>query len=741
VDSEAFAGIRLDDVVGHLPDAMIVAEAPSGRILSTNRREGIGEGHPREATVAGLFEKWQIFHPDGRPYAVGEWPLARAVAEGEVVVDEEFWFSAGDGSRRTFLCDCRPLYDDGGRIVAAISVTREVTGGRRLGYYAGLIDNTDDAVIAMDARYVVTACNKGAERMFGWRSREVVGRAADDLARTNLSRARLEDLRAELAANGRWRGELVVTRKDGTTVDVELLSVAVRGEAGAITGYLSVHRDITERKRAEAEREARVRQQALVAELGLQALAADDLQLLMDEAVDLVARTLGVELAGIAETVAGGDEVILRAGVGWHEGVVGGRIEGASSLTGYGEPGSIARDHGAVSGLSAMIATRDAPFGTFGALSTRPRTFSPSDASFVQAVANVLASAVERNRAEQRLVDATEGERRRIARDLHDEALQDLTDAAVQIDRGRAGGLDPVATERLGATLESVSRRLRGAIFDLRSQEMERRPFREALQALVSVQRAMAVGIQVDLDIHEDVPAGALGKRGTEALRIVGEALTNARRHSGARNLRVTARRSADRLWLDVADDGRGFDPASAPQGGHASGLEGMRERAALLDGRLEIRSAPGTGTQVSFALALAEDDDGRAEPGRILVVDGHTALREAIAALFEGEPGFEVVGQAASLASARAMLADLDVDVDVAVLDLGLPDGFGADLIEDVRAANPRAQALVLTASLDPAGLLRALASGADATLDKPTQLDGVVDAVRRLRDGGGEG
>ncbi len=107
--------------------------------------------------------------------------------------------------------------------------------------------------------------------------------------------------------------------------------------------------------------------------------------------------------------------------------------------------------------------------------------------------------------------------------------------------------------------------------------------------------------------------------------------------------------------------------------------------------------------------------------------------MREALAARFAREPEFRVVGQAASLAAARTMLAD----VDVAVIDLGLPDGYGGDLIEELRRENPQAQGLVLTASLDRADLARAVESGAAGALDKTARLDEVVDAVRRLRAG----
>jgi DNA-binding NarL/FixJ family response regulator len=75
--------------------------------------------------------------------------------------------------------------------------------------------------------------------------------------------------------------------------------------------------------------------------------------------------------------------------------------------------------------------------------------------------------------------------------------------------------------------------------------------------------------------------------------------------------------------------------------------------------------------------------------------------------------------------------------DIDVAVIDLGLPDGDGSDLIRELRQANPRAHALVLTASLDRAQTAHAIESGASAALDKTAHLDEVVDAVRRIQAG----
>jgi DNA-binding NarL/FixJ family response regulator len=146
----------------------------------------------------------------------------------------------------------------------------------------------------------------------------------------------------------------------------------------------------------------------------------------------------------------------------------------------------------------------------------------------------------------------------------------------------------------------------------------------------------------------------------------------------------------------------------------------------------LEISTKPGRGTTVRLELSV-DEDAADPEQVRILLVEDHAAVREALAAMFDREPDFTVVGQAGSLAEARGMLEG----VDVALLDLGLPDGFGADLIKELRETNPHAEALVLSAGLDRANTARAVESGAAGAIDKVAHLDEVVGAVRRLRAG----
>jgi DNA-binding NarL/FixJ family response regulator len=119
-----------------------------------------------------------------------------------------------------------------------------------------------------------------------------------------------------------------------------------------------------------------------------------------------------------------------------------------------------------------------------------------------------------------------------------------------------------------------------------------------------------------------------------------------------------------------------------------------------------------------------------RMQVRRVLVVEDHPAVREAVVSDFDGEPDFEIVGQAASLAEAREKLAS----VDVVILDLGLPDGSGAELIPELRAANPKARALVLSASFDTNMAAKAIERGATAVLDKLTHLGQIAQTARGI-------
>ena len=119
-----------------------------------------------------------------------------------------------------------------------------------------------------------------------------------------------------------------------------------------------------------------------------------------------------------------------------------------------------------------------------------------------------------------------------------------------------------------------------------------------------------------------------------------------------------------------------------------------------------------------------------------VLLVDDHASFRQPLTFMMEREPDFEVVAQAGSLVEGRRVLKDAK-EVDIAVVDLHLPDGNGVDLIRDLHAANPHAKVLTLTASSDQREYARAVEAGAEGVAHKSVGICEIIDLVRRLSRG----
>jgi DNA-binding NarL/FixJ family response regulator len=121
----------------------------------------------------------------------------------------------------------------------------------------------------------------------------------------------------------------------------------------------------------------------------------------------------------------------------------------------------------------------------------------------------------------------------------------------------------------------------------------------------------------------------------------------------------------------------------------------------------------------------------------RIMVVDDHDTFRDPLAFMLEREPDLTVVARPRSLSEAREVLGSAEVVVDVAIVDLNLPDGSGTDLIKDLRGSHPRAKALVLSAMSEQRYLAEAIEAGAAGVMHKSAPMSDLVEAVRRLAVG----
>jgi signal transduction histidine kinase len=206
----------------------------------------------------------------------------------------------------------------------------------------------------------------------------------------------------------------------------------------------------------------------------------------------------------------------------------------------------------------------------------------------------------------RRAIEAQETERARIARELHDEAGQELTALALQL---RAMD-DHVIGEEGRAHLAAARHALARTSANLRALAIELRPSGLKDHGLASAIERQAArvqessGIAIDL-VVASIP-GNLGDAVEIALfRVVQEALTNVARHSDAQHVSVVASAKGGRLRLVIEDDGKGFDPEAPTD---RLGLAGIRERIQLIGGGLRIESAPQAGTTVIVELEISNE-------------------------------------------------------------------------------------------------------------------------------------
>ncbi len=228
------------------------------------------------------------------------------------------------------------------------------------------------------------------------------------------------------------------------------------------------------------------------------------------------------------------------------------------------------------------------------------RPFNEEDERLLEAFAASAATAVATARsaseeALRRAIEASEAERTRWARELHDETLQQLAGLRVLLSGARRSG----EADRMRTAIDNALEQITTGIGDLRSLITELRPAaldelgtKPALETLAA-RFERQTDIEVDLDVTDTRFAPEVE---STLYRLVQEALTNIAKHAGARRVAVEIASDRARIALRVHDDGNGFDPQRQSNG---FGLIGMRERLALVNGTLDIDSSPGEGTEL----------------------------------------------------------------------------------------------------------------------------------------------
>jgi two-component system sensor histidine kinase UhpB len=210
----------------------------------------------------------------------------------------------------------------------------------------------------------------------------------------------------------------------------------------------------------------------------------------------------------------------------------------------------------------------------------------------------------ERSRTATAVLQAQEGERARLARDLHDEANQALTGVLLRLE-ATAQHAPPQLRDELRET-QAVATRAMGQLVrlarELRPIALDDLGLGAALRTQVA-DFGRRAGIETTLALPSDGLEGLDSDEQLVVYRIVQEGLSNVAQHAGARNVRVDVERRGEGTVVRVVDDGEGFTNGEQKAG---LGLTGMRERAVLAGGRLDVSSTPGAGTTIELRLGAA---------------------------------------------------------------------------------------------------------------------------------------
>ena len=536
--------------------------------------------------------------------------------------------------------------------VLSLAVERhevEVAQRREKETLQAIFDNIPVMISFNDASGRLLRVNREWERTLGWTTED--WQRVDHLADVFPDpERRAEVLQFIQRAESRWVDFKPRTR-DGRVVETSWARIALSD--GRLIG---LGLDITERKRAEEERarllesESRLRAEAEAAlerlraiqsitDAALSRLGLDDL---LRELLARLRSTLRAEVAAVLLIDDERKEPYTRAIDGVPLACVA-RVRipldavhlGAPLLMNDVEPPAPGRDDWYAkvwaalkmplrAGMSTPLLVEGKPIGIVGVTSTHA-LFTEDDLRLLQVVADRVAPAIERGTLvetvgegrrrlaalSQRLVEVQEIERREIARELHDEVGQLLTGLLFRIEGHGAAAGNP--KDEMKGIVNDLIHRVRDLSMTLRPPMLDDLGLLAALMWQIDRFEAQT-GISVRFH-HADLDRRFGAQVEITVFRIVQEALTNVARHAGVKHVSVDLWANPICVGARIEDEGRGFD-VEAALAARSSGLEGMRERSRLANGRLTLESAPGQGASLTVVLPLdparlPKDDEG----------------------------------------------------------------------------------------------------------------------------------
>jgi PAS domain S-box-containing protein len=561
-------------------------------------------------------------HPSDRPLFLDTY---RAFVNSRLPFKMEYRLRRADGEFRWVLSHGEPQFssegDLQGYVGSALDISERKASEETRSNLAAIVQSSDDAIVTKDLNGIIQSWNASAERIFGYKEDEVLGKPITIIIPPELHGEEMNILRRLRGGERIEHFETVRVAKGGAKVLVSLTVSPVRDGSGRIVAASKIARDITRTKQVEQElreSEQRIRFCLDAANLGTWHWDVKSGKVRWSENMEEIHGQRPGSFTGNFESFLEGigDEdrqTIKRA--------IQRALEGDGR---YHAEYRQVRSDGAMAWMEAIgqviydASNRPASMmGVCRDVSQRKLAEEALNKAHEEMEARVKERTTELNRAQEtlrmlsgRLLNMQDDERRRIARELHDTAGQllvalNLSLVPVEEELLRK---DPELAKQVTTSLgliEELSRDLRTMSHLLHPPLLDEAGLHSAVRWYVE---GFAERSKVDVDLHLDPNVGRLSaEMETAIFRIVQECLTNIHRHSESRSASITIAREEQSVRIEIRDQGRGM-PKSGPRAG--IGIQGMRERVRQLGGEFGIESGTdGTRVMVILPAELASSE------------------------------------------------------------------------------------------------------------------------------------
>lgn len=786
---------RYKQVVRNLPVAVYTTDA-EGRIMLYNepavelwgRRPGIG--------TEFWCGSYKIFRPDGSELSMDECPMAITLKTGEPVRGQEIVVERPDGERRSVLPYPTLIRDASGKITGAVNMLLDVTE-RNLAQLvtqrlAAIVESSDDAIIGKDLNGIINSWNHGAERIFQYKSGEIIGKSVKTLIPTERHVEEDEILKQIRRGEQVKHFETIRKRKDGSLIDVALTISPIKDSGGHTLGASKIARDITERKRHE-------KQQRALFELVATINTAPTIEEICDAALDAIAQCQNSDRTSIL--------LVDSEGVMRFKAWRGLSDEYRHAVEGHtpwkkGEPTQpvliqdlakaeidenlkkTVEKEGIRSLAFIPIAFEKRLLGKFMIYFNESHAFTPDELRPAQTIASQIAFAIEREyvtrqlkRANDELLAASRAKDDFLATLSHELRTPLNPVLLLASDAMNNRDLPPrVRTDfntirknvemeaRLIDDLLDLTRIERGKIILDKHFINLRSVLQDAIAQVREEINQKQIGLELKLKAaHHTVFADAVRLQ-----QIFWNLLKNSVKFTpGGGQITVETGLDEGKILVKISDTGIGMTKDELDgifnafaQGDHAAknihrfgglglGLSISQKLTEFHSGKIVATSEgrdKGSTFTVELPLATAAEVSGTTSAPkpleevptgavprniRILLVEDHEPTRTTLAGLLMRRR-FDVVA-AATAAEARALAVTRNFDL--LITDIGLPDGNGYDLMSELGKKN-RLRGIALTGYGMEHDVARSENAGFDAHLTKPVRiqsLEAALDATAR--------